>query len=154
MRRFLLATAAAVTLAGPAGRADDPKPDRVGRIIVEGNTATPDGFLLHLVRLYPGQVLKYPELDRAAKRLAATGLFGIDRPPTVEVLPNEFDSEFRDVVIRVEERPGNRAIWAAVDVVVPFLNGDEWRVGRHHITRLAAGVADAGGKVGAMVAGR
>lgn len=79
--------------------AKDKEPDRVGRITIEGNTKTPDGKILALVDLHPGQVLPYPELEAARARLTKAGF----RDVTVELLPNELDSTFKDVRVKVTE---------------------------------------------------
>jgi Surface antigen variable number repeat len=92
------------------------EPDRVGRIVIEGNTATPDRVILGLLDFGPGQRLLYPQLD-AARKLLGCGLFDRANPPTVEVIPNEFDSRFKDIRIRVTERPDAWAYYAAIDTV-------------------------------------
>lgn len=73
--------------------------DRVGKIIIEGNTKTPDEKVLKLVELKPGQVLPYPELEAARARLTKAGF----RDVTVEVLPNELDATFKDVRVKITE---------------------------------------------------
>src|SRR5262249_27399376 len=66
-------------------------PDRVGRVIIEGNTVTQDRVILNQVDLRPGQVLQYPKIEDARMRLARLGIFDPEDPPSVEVVPNEFD---------------------------------------------------------------
>jgi hypothetical protein len=93
------------------------EPDRVGRIVIEGNTATPDRVILGaLLDLRPGQILRYPQLD-AARKLLGCGLFDRATPPTVEVIPNELDGTFKDIRIRLTERPDAWAYYAAIDTV-------------------------------------
>ena len=79
------------------------EPDRVGRVVIEGNTATPDRVVLWLLALRPGQILKYPQLE-ASRKMLGCGLFDRTTPPTVEVIANELDS-FKDIRVRVTERP-------------------------------------------------
>ncbi|HUR55735.1 MAG TPA: POTRA domain-containing protein, partial [Gemmataceae bacterium] len=82
---------------------DRGQPDRVGRVIVEGNEVTQDRVILNQLDLRPGQVLQYPRLEDARIRLARLGIFDPENPPTVEVLPNELDSTFKDIRVRVNE---------------------------------------------------
>ena len=44
-------------------------PDRVGRVIIEGNSVTQDRVILNQVGLRPGQILQYPLLEDARMRL-------------------------------------------------------------------------------------
>lgn len=78
---------------------DSPR-HRVGRIIIEGNEKTADREILEFLELYPGQ-----EYDDAAVRKSNARLknarFG---SATVEVLPNESDSVYVDVRIKVTEK--------------------------------------------------
>lgn len=92
------------------------EPDRVGRVLIEGNTATPDYLILGMLDLRPGQVLRYPQLD-AARPLLGRGFFDRADPPTVEVIPNNRDGTFRDIRVRVTERPDAWAYHAAIDTV-------------------------------------
>ena len=108
MTAFLLACALAAV---------QKEPDRVGRIIIEGNTATPDRVIFGFIKFRPGQILCYPALDSTRKNLADLGLFDLANPPTVEVEPNQLDSTFKDIRVRVTERPGNWALFAAIDCV-------------------------------------
>ncbi|MBN9118925.1 MAG: hypothetical protein J0I06_07160 [Planctomycetes bacterium] len=73
-------------------------PDRVGRIIIEGNTKTPDKKILALLELQPGQILTYLGLEEARARFKK-GKFSA----TVEVIPNELDSTFKDIRVKVVE---------------------------------------------------
>jgi len=78
-------------------------PDRVGRIILDGNDITKDRVILNQLDLRPGQILQYPKIEEARMRLARLGVFDPEVPPTVEVIPNEFDSTFKDIRVRVKE---------------------------------------------------
>jgi outer membrane protein assembly complex protein YaeT len=82
---------------------DRGEPDRVGRVIIEGNTITKDRVIANQLGFYPGQILQYPLLDDARMRLARLGIFDQQEPPSVEVMPSEFDNCFKDVLVRVKE---------------------------------------------------
>ncbi|HUR52710.1 MAG TPA: POTRA domain-containing protein [Gemmataceae bacterium] len=115
MMAFLLAWAVA---------AAQKEPDRVGRILIEGNTDTPNRVILSQLDFRPGQILQYPQLDAARKQLAKLGLFDATDPPAVEVLPNEFGGQFKDIRVRVTERSGNWALFAVIDGVEGVLTLD------------------------------
>jgi RNA polymerase sigma factor (sigma-70 family) len=84
-------------------------PARVGQVFIVGNAKTRQEDVLKHVPLYPGQVLSYPDLKTAEKNLARSGLFVVDpgkgvRPSvTVRDNPADPDSEFKDVIIKVQE---------------------------------------------------
>jgi outer membrane protein assembly complex protein YaeT len=78
-------------------------PDRVGRIIIDGNTVTRDRVILNQLDLRPGQILQYPKVLEAQMRLNRLGIFDPEEPPTVEVLQNEFDSPLKDIRVKVRE---------------------------------------------------
>jgi outer membrane protein insertion porin family len=85
------------------------KPARVGQIIIIGNERTKMNVILRQVGLYPGQVLSWPEIRLAEKNLARLGIFksspdGATRPTiTVQDGPGGPDSEYKDVIIKVDE---------------------------------------------------
>ena len=79
--------------------AKEAEPDRVGQITIEGNTKTPDKTIRNMLSLFPGQVLKYPQLEESRKTLEKYGFLGV----TVEVVPGEADSHFKDVRVKVTE---------------------------------------------------
>src|SRR5262245_28246866 len=82
-----------------------PKKTYVGEVIIVGNTITQDRVIREQVDLYPGQVLRYPELRLAERNLARLGIFKIDPGkgirPTVQVLDTPGD--FKDILVKVEE---------------------------------------------------
>lgn len=78
-------------------------PDRVGRIILEGNTITRDRVILNQLDLHPGQILQYPKLEDARMRLARLGIFDPEDAPRVEVVPNELDNMYKDIRVHVNE---------------------------------------------------
>ena len=87
----------------PVGDAADP--DRVGQIVIKGNTVTADRVILDRIKLYPGQVLEYPKLEEARTNLLRSGLFDADDPPTVTVVPRADGSRFQDIEVRVKDIP-------------------------------------------------
>src|SRR5262249_40832645 len=82
---------------------DRGEPDRVGRVIIQGNTVTQDRVIQNQLGLWPGQILPYPELENARIRLARLGIFDPASPPEVTVMQNEFDSSIKDILVRVQE---------------------------------------------------
>jgi hypothetical protein len=75
------------------------EPDRVGQILIEGNTKTADKKILDMLGMSPGQVLQYPKLEAARVKLEKAGF----HEPTVEVIPGEPGSTFKDIRVRVSE---------------------------------------------------
>ena len=116
---------------------------RVGRIVIEGNTHTPDRVILDMVPFRPGQKLRTADLLAARERLRKCGYFPVNPwrgvGPTVQVLSNEFDSEFLDVRVRVNERPGNWLRFGAADVVVAAVSGDAGETYRAGVWLVEAG---------------
>jgi outer membrane protein assembly complex protein YaeT len=95
---------------------DRGEPDRVGRIIIEGNEITRDRVILNQLDLRPGQILQYPKLEDARMRLSRLGIFDPEDAPTVEVLPNELDNTFKDIRVRVREtRTGQFVLGGSVN---------------------------------------
>ena len=91
-------------------------PKRVGRIIIEGNEVTQDRVIMNQLDLRPGQVLEYPLVDQAKARLSRLGIFDSDNPPEVVVLPNEWDSIYQDILVRVREmRTGSFMVGGSVN---------------------------------------
>ncbi len=78
-------------------------PDRVGRIIIDGNTVTRDRVILNQIPLRPGQILDYPSIEDARMRLSRLGIFDPENPPSLEVVQNEFDSPLKDIRVKVQE---------------------------------------------------
>jgi outer membrane protein assembly factor BamA len=95
---------------------EEKEPARVGQIFIEGNERTSQGVILDQVQLYPGQVLSYPDLQKAEQNLARLGLF-VTNPdgtvrPTVTVLDNTVDPDslYKDILIKVKESPAGSAM--------------------------------------------
>jgi outer membrane protein insertion porin family len=90
--------------------------DRVGRVMIEGNTVTQDRVIMNQLGIYPGQVLQYPVLEDARLRLTRLGIFDQQMPPSVQVLPNDMDNGFKDVLVRVNEtRTGSFMVGGGVN---------------------------------------
>ncbi len=70
---------------------------RVGEILVVGNTKTPKEEILEKLPLYPGQLLAYPDLLAVERNLAEWKV-------AVSVLDNNEGSDFRDLLVTVEEK--------------------------------------------------
>ncbi len=86
--------------AGEAPQADAEAPARVGRIVVNGNRATPEMLIRYQLALYPGQVLTYPSLSAAERNLAALrGLAAV-----VSVRESDNPGAYKELLIQVEEK--------------------------------------------------
>jgi hypothetical protein len=94
---------------------------RYGRIIIEGNTDTPDRVILEHLDMRPGQKILFGQLQTARNRLYDCGAFMTnpwrDTGPTVVLLTNDLDEQFLDVLVRVEERPGNWLAFGMLELV-------------------------------------
>jgi outer membrane protein assembly factor BamA len=84
-------------------------PFRVGQVTVIGNTVTRDHVIRRLLTFQPGQILPWPEIRRSEDALARSTLFEVNPQmgvrPSIEVVddPNNPNSEYKDVVVRVKE---------------------------------------------------
>lgn len=78
-------------------------PMRVGEIKIQGNDITRDNVIMRQLGILPGQILQYPKLEEARMRLARLGIFDPQNPPEVVAVPNELDSDFQNVEVRVRE---------------------------------------------------
>ncbi len=72
------------------------EPDRVGKIVLEGNAAKFEKEILGAIGMRPGQVFNYPALEEARTKLEKAGW----RDVAVEVLPSEPDSIIKDIRIK------------------------------------------------------
>src|SRR5262249_36015216 len=63
--------------------------------------------ILRQVPLFPGQILSYPNLRVAERNLARLGIFEVNPEtgvrPTVTVIDPESPSEFKDILVQVQE---------------------------------------------------
>lgn len=81
-------------------------PAKVGQVIIYGNEVTKQNVILRQVPLYPGQILSYPDLRQAEKNLGRLGIFEANAEgvrPTVTVIDPDSDTEYKDVLITVQE---------------------------------------------------
>lgn len=103
------------------------EPDRIGRIIIRGNTKTQDRVILNeLGNLREGQIIRYDEVELARLRLTGRGIFDTDNPPTIEVVENPaaLDSTFKDLVVTVQEtRTGNFGFTVGVNSDLGVMGG-------------------------------
>jgi hypothetical protein len=82
-------------------------PARVGRVQLEGFAGTDEPKVLEVLEaagLRPGQILRYPELEATRSRIER---MGFKRVEVVE-LPNELESDFKDVLVRCEQSSDRR----------------------------------------------
>lgn len=83
-------------------------PTKVGQVIIIGNEVTQDRVIRRVVGLYPGQILRFPELRIAERDLARLNIFEMNPEmgtrPTLTVLGDERD-EYRDILVQVKETP-------------------------------------------------
>jgi hypothetical protein len=84
-----------------ASSSQDEKPFRVGMIQIIGNVNNNTTDILKHVSLYPGAVISYKDVQETEKRLAK--LPGLKSPPMIAFRDPEDTSEFKDVVITIEE---------------------------------------------------
>src|SRR5262245_22220665 len=108
---MLLPVAALLALAGDLEFTAPLTGARYGRIIIEGNTDTPDRVILDRTAFRPGKRIGFGEACAARESLRACGVFKSNpwrgEGPTVQLLRNELDDTYLDVLVRIEERPGN-----------------------------------------------
>jgi outer membrane protein assembly complex protein YaeT len=90
-------------------------PTKVGAIQVIGNDVTKENVIRRQVPLYPGQVLTYPDLKVAERQLAKLSIFEVNPQtgvrPTVSVIDPESDTEFKDILVQVQEQPTGSLIF-------------------------------------------
>ena len=90
-------------------------PTKVGEVRVIGNDVTRDNVIRRQVPLYSGQTLTYPDLRLAEKNLAKLGIFETKAEtgvrPTVSVIDPESDTEFKDILVQVQEQPTGSLIF-------------------------------------------
>ena len=84
--------------------------ERVGQLFILGNTRTRMDVILKQVALYPGQISSREDLRTAEENLVRLDRFVVDPVkrihPTVTILvnPNDPKSEYKDILITVEEK--------------------------------------------------
>src|SRR6185436_6901047 len=89
-----------------------------GEVYIVGNTVTQDRVIRRMLGLYPGQVLRYPELKIAEQQLARLNIFEMDPQmgvrPTVQAI--EGPNQYKDILVKVQEtRTGSLMLGAGVN---------------------------------------
>jgi outer membrane protein assembly complex protein YaeT len=83
------------------------QPAYVGQVIIHGNTVTKDRVILRQMRIFPGQVLSYPDINLSQEALGRLNIFEVNQEngtrPTIEVLDPDGPNPFKDVLVNVEE---------------------------------------------------
>jgi len=95
-----------VVVAGLLAPGEAPAPPaRVGQIFIVGNKVTPGVIIVdrEFPSLSPGQILSFVNLCAARRNLSWLHLVGVGS--TVEVLDPDGQSEFKDIVVKVQEIP-------------------------------------------------
>ena len=98
---------------------EEKEPVRVGGVLIYGNTVTRDNVIRRQINLFPGQILSFPDLIEAERNLSRLGIFEEDQmqgiKPTVEIERPEVDEPFKNILVRVQEKPtGSFMIGAGV----------------------------------------
>ena len=93
---------------------------KAGQVCILGNRHTSDWLIRSCLRIYPGSAITKADLQRAEHSLNMLGLFKCDPENGIGPAVRFVDGEgaFRDIVVQVEELPGNELHFAAL----------EWRI--------------------------
>jgi outer membrane protein insertion porin family len=81
------------------------RPVRIRNINIVGNDHTRENIILRVLNICEGQILIWPEVENAEKRLAASGYFenSPDKGrPTIMVVDTD-DPNYKDIVVTVKE---------------------------------------------------
>jgi outer membrane protein insertion porin family len=83
------------------------RPARVGQIIICGLTRTREDIVRREIPLRPGEILRYPLLREAERNLIRLNIFEVNPQtgvrPTVTVREPNPPSEFKDIIVTVQE---------------------------------------------------
>ena len=81
---------------------------KVGEIVIVGNDKIPSEAILRHIQLAPGEVFDEQSLKDAEKNLATCPLFVVDAQngirPTVTVVDRAGDDQFKDILVKVQEK--------------------------------------------------
>jgi hypothetical protein len=105
---------------GKAPAKREASPLLVGQIIVVGNETVPQRVALRQVPLSTGGPLVVANLPTAERNLERLGIFEVAKGfrPRVEIVdPYEADSEYRDILVVVTERPHAWLRWQSVETL-------------------------------------
>lgn len=93
------------------------QPARVGEIKIIGNTVTRDNVIRRQLGIYPNQLLSTPDLRASERNLGRLGIFktdpGTGQGPTVTILDPDSPSEYKDILVQVEEDRTGSLMFAA-----------------------------------------
>jgi outer membrane protein insertion porin family len=88
---------------------EEKEPVRIQDVKIIGNSVTRDQVIRRQLNLYPGQILSYPDLVDAERAIARLGLFEDDIQtgvkPTVEVENPEENEPYKNILVKVKEKP-------------------------------------------------
>jgi outer membrane protein insertion porin family len=98
---------------------EEKEPVRVGDVKVYGNSVTRDSVIRRQLNIYPGQILSFPDMLAAEQNLQRLGIFEDDpatgSKPTVEIERPDVDEPFKNILVRVKDKPtGSLMIGAGV----------------------------------------
>ena len=83
------------------------QPTKVAQIFIVGNEVTRENVIRRQIPLYPGQILTYPDLRLAERNLARLNIFETNPAtgirPTVTVIDPDLDTEYKDILVTVNE---------------------------------------------------
>ncbi|MBI3410757.1 MAG: hypothetical protein HY040_20670 [Planctomycetes bacterium] len=99
---------------------------KAGQLFIVGNTHTSDHLIRECLQVYPGSTFTKRELQEAEWKLCRLRLFKCDPQhgigPTVKLIDGE--SDFRDIIVQVQELPGNELLCAALEWRLAVVLGD------------------------------
>lgn len=124
MRTMLGAVLAGLLLvsATTSAQAQESKRFRIGQIIIVGNEVTPDYLIRSPLMIYPGQLASMADLRRAETRLRR--LWYVLPQARVTVLEMDANSEYRDILVQVQERIHNRLLMLGCEALRFRYTGD------------------------------
>ena len=79
------------------------QPDRVGTIVLEGNSLTQDRVILGRLGFVSGDTVDEKKLRKAETELMRLGIFDVAEPPSITVVSAPDGSKFKNIVVRVKE---------------------------------------------------
>lgn len=83
------------------------QPVRAGEIKIVGNSVTRDNVIRRQLQIYPGQLINPADVSASERNLQRLGIFKFEPErgiaPRISVLEPDVPSEFKDVLVQVEE---------------------------------------------------
>ena len=97
---------------------------RVGQIFIVGNERTRQNVILRQLPLFPGQLLTYPDLRQGERNLQRLGIFengqgqngqpgDPNAKPTVSVIDPDNPSQYKDILVSVQEANTGSLVFGA-----------------------------------------